>query len=204
MRSSETSPGNARPQSSIPRLRREGRRLRCSSHTSNASLGWDGYDCEAHAASRMNLLLQQPPKTFGNWPNLSRWYPPQDKKAVPSQSAQQNMYRAHPQRTKSNDFFNKISPKPASGSPVAMPCSRATSPANRHDCKLRIRCRRPHPWCRAGEVGIRSVWKYGGRRLHAASPVVVRQREGGSWRDHKFLKYSCFSSPSNGKGAMSK
>ena len=44
---------------------------------SNASSGWDGSDCEAHAAQTMNSSSLPPPRTSGNWPSsfLHRQHP---------------------------------------------------------------------------------------------------------------------------------
>jgi hypothetical protein len=93
-----------------PAARGGERRWKCYLPISNASSGWEGSDYAAHVAHRMNLLSQPPPKTSGNWQNSSRWHPPQGEKAVPPQSAQQNMYLTQPKRIQSNDFFNEISP----------------------------------------------------------------------------------------------
>jgi hypothetical protein len=40
--------------------------------TLNASLAWPGFDCAAHTASKMNLPLQQRPKTSENSRSSSR------------------------------------------------------------------------------------------------------------------------------------
>ena len=99
---------NAPHQRSIRLRRGDAKRSKCCSHISNASLGWDDYDYEAHAASKMNLLSQQPPRTSGNWLNSSRWCQPQDDTVVPPQNAQQNIRRNQHKRTKPSDFFNTI------------------------------------------------------------------------------------------------
>ncbi len=44
------------------------RKSRCSSPTSNVSSGWDGSDCEVHAAQMTNSSSPPPPRTSENWP----------------------------------------------------------------------------------------------------------------------------------------
>ena len=45
-----------------------GRRSRCSSRISSASLGWEDCDYVDHAVQMTNSSSQQPPKTVANWP----------------------------------------------------------------------------------------------------------------------------------------
>src|SRR6056297_1818008 len=111
MRSSETLPANAPPQTSIQRLRRDEKRSRCSLPTSNASSAWDGSDYGAHAAFKTSLPSQPPPKTSGNWQSSSRWHQPQVKAAATPLTSERNQTDTSNRRTEISDFFNRIGGK---------------------------------------------------------------------------------------------
>lgn len=61
------SPETSRRPASTTSQRSAERKLRCSSHISNAFLGWDGSDYDASAARTTNSFSPPPIKIFGNW-----------------------------------------------------------------------------------------------------------------------------------------
>ncbi len=53
-----------------PSQRGCGRRSKCSSPTSNTSLGWDGYDYVVQAVQMTDFSSPQPPKISTKWPRF--------------------------------------------------------------------------------------------------------------------------------------
>src|SRR6056297_1719739 len=117
MRSSETSPANAPPQSSTRQPRSGARRSRCSSSTSNAFSASDDSDYAAHVAFKTNLPSQPPPRTSGNWQSSSHLHQSQDEKPGWKRSHPSNESRSSQPRSKSDGFFNGISSNPTFAAP---------------------------------------------------------------------------------------